>query len=379
MYQYKDHLGNIRLSYKDNNGNLEIVEENNYYPFGLKMRGFNENVSPNGNSTAQKYKFNQREWQDELGLNMTAMDFRQYDNALGRFVVTDRMSELAPGINPYRFAFNNPIAYADPTGLREKKKDGSWHTDDKKDIERFMDMLAIEQENNGGVSGAQVDLFIQEEFQGSGGRLSDGSALLDDVTLKADRQGNINSFLPYQVGKISSQIERFVSNPYNEKSFGFGSYWYGQEHWAYSYKYFRETNYYANGGQGFNGASLGGSVNAIVSDFIHNNKFWMGKNLKFYDVSWGGNRFTGGRNKFAKKWSGVIGKGGTALSLVSLYSTHQSYDSGKLNAIGASYLGASEGVGLRNVCGAAWSLGTSLGQWIVESKWYFDKVYKDYN
>lgn len=43
-YQYKDHLGNVRLSYADINGNgtiepaTEILEENNYYPFGLKHK-----------------------------------------------------------------------------------------------------------------------------------------------------------------------------------------------------------------------------------------------------------------------------------------------------------------------------------------------------
>ena len=46
-YQYKDHLGNIRLSYTDVNQNtgaisLSIVEENNYYPFGLKHKGYND-------------------------------------------------------------------------------------------------------------------------------------------------------------------------------------------------------------------------------------------------------------------------------------------------------------------------------------------------
>jgi len=43
VYQYKDHLGNVRLSYADTNNNgsvtsVEIREENNYYPFGLKHR-----------------------------------------------------------------------------------------------------------------------------------------------------------------------------------------------------------------------------------------------------------------------------------------------------------------------------------------------------
>ncbi|MGZ7223051.1 hypothetical protein ACXWPH_10650, partial [Streptococcus pyogenes] len=44
VYQYKDHLGNVRLSYADCNGDgeinpaTEILEENNYYPFGLKHK-----------------------------------------------------------------------------------------------------------------------------------------------------------------------------------------------------------------------------------------------------------------------------------------------------------------------------------------------------
>ncbi|WP_431471445.1 hypothetical protein I5168_08020 [Nonlabens sp. SCSIO 43208] len=46
VYQYKGHLDNIRLSYQDmnNNGNVdssEIKEENNYYPFGLEHKGYN--------------------------------------------------------------------------------------------------------------------------------------------------------------------------------------------------------------------------------------------------------------------------------------------------------------------------------------------------
>ncbi|RZK61317.1 MAG: RHS repeat-associated core domain-containing protein, partial [Pedobacter sp.] len=46
VYQYADHLGNIRLSYTDTDKNgiatsNEIIEENNYYPFGLKHKGYN--------------------------------------------------------------------------------------------------------------------------------------------------------------------------------------------------------------------------------------------------------------------------------------------------------------------------------------------------
>ena len=125
VYQYKDlpiaiGMGNIRLSYTDKNQNigaidLQIVEENNYYPFGLKHKGYNGVV----NGREHKYKFNNREWQDELGLNVTAMDFRQYDIALGRFNNLDMLAELSYSTTPYRFAFNNPIFWADPSGLFE--------------------------------------------------------------------------------------------------------------------------------------------------------------------------------------------------------------------------------------------------------------------
>lgn len=52
---------------------------------------------------------------------MTAMDFRQYDSAIGRFVGMDRLAEMTPNWTPYRFAFNNPVVFADPTGLSESK------------------------------------------------------------------------------------------------------------------------------------------------------------------------------------------------------------------------------------------------------------------
>lgn len=47
------------------------------------------------------------------------MDFRQYDSTIGRFVGMDRLSELTYSITPYRFAYNNPVYFSDPTGLFE--------------------------------------------------------------------------------------------------------------------------------------------------------------------------------------------------------------------------------------------------------------------
>ena len=124
VFNYTDHLGNVRLSYQDINkdgliANSEILEESNYYPFGMKHSGYNSN-----NAQANyKYKYNGKELQDELGLNVTAMDFRQYDSAIGRFNCIDPLAEMKYDSTPFRFGFNNPNFWSDPSGLFETRKE----------------------------------------------------------------------------------------------------------------------------------------------------------------------------------------------------------------------------------------------------------------
>jgi len=102
VYQYKDHLGNIRLSYAKNPGTqvLEIIEENNYYPFGLKHKGYNDYTITNN-----KYKFQGQERQDELGLNWDSFKYRNYDYAIGRFMSIDPLAQ--------EYAYNSPYAFAE--------------------------------------------------------------------------------------------------------------------------------------------------------------------------------------------------------------------------------------------------------------------------
>ncbi|CAL2106951.1 RHS repeat-associated core domain-containing protein [Tenacibaculum sp. 190524A02b] len=121
VYQYKDHLGNVRLSYTDANKNgsiatSEIIEESNYYPFGLKHKGYNNNVSSLGNATAQKFKYNGKELNESLDYNMYEYESRHYDASLGRFVVLDRLSEEFQFQSPYVYAANDPIAFIDKNG-----------------------------------------------------------------------------------------------------------------------------------------------------------------------------------------------------------------------------------------------------------------------
>lgn len=94
VFNYTDHLGNIRLSYgKDRStGDLRTIEENHYYPFGLKHTNYNSDMwlwirsTETGKTTLRrpmptvpveisyKYKYNGKEWQDELGLICTTTE-----------------------------------------------------------------------------------------------------------------------------------------------------------------------------------------------------------------------------------------------------------------------------------------------------------------
>src|SRR5690554_5595113 len=126
VYNYTDHLGNVRLSYaKDpQTGNLKILDESHYYPFGLKHQeystfGFVSNpiqgviIAPVANNP-YKYRYNGKELQDELGLNMYDMDMRQYDPAIARWVVMDPV--IHHSVSPYSAFDNNPVFWADPSG-----------------------------------------------------------------------------------------------------------------------------------------------------------------------------------------------------------------------------------------------------------------------
>ncbi|WP_264550625.1 RHS repeat-associated core domain-containing protein [Flavobacterium sp. N2038] len=117
VFQYKDHLGNIRISYAKNPQTqvLEIIDENNYYPFGLKHKAYNDALATNN-----KYKYNGKELQDELQLNMYDYGARNYDPALGRWMNIDPLAERYYGINPYAYVFNNPIELFDPNGMEVK-------------------------------------------------------------------------------------------------------------------------------------------------------------------------------------------------------------------------------------------------------------------
>ena len=88
----------------------------NYYPFGLEHKGYNNVVSANANSAAGKYRYNGKEIQDELGLNMYDYGARMYDPSVGKWFSIDAMAEKYYDQSTYTYTLNNPILFIDPDG-----------------------------------------------------------------------------------------------------------------------------------------------------------------------------------------------------------------------------------------------------------------------
>ena len=103
----------------------------NYYPFGLKHKGYNNN--PTSSNIALKRKFAGEEFEDELGKNTVAFQWRDYDPAIGRFNKIDRFTEKYESHSPYHFTKNNPIFFKEIKGdsinvaeLYKKDKNGNY-------------------------------------------------------------------------------------------------------------------------------------------------------------------------------------------------------------------------------------------------------------
>lgn len=123
QYFIKDHLGSNRIMFTEDatSDNMIVLQENHYYPFGMKFAG-------NFTNCDNWYQYNGKELQGEAFevpkssstefIHFDWYDYgaRFYDPAIGRFHTVDPMAEDAPGWSPYNYTFNNPINLIDPDG-----------------------------------------------------------------------------------------------------------------------------------------------------------------------------------------------------------------------------------------------------------------------
>jgi RHS repeat-associated protein len=104
-----------------------MLEENAYYPYGLRMGGISANAA---HKQPNAYKYNGKqlqnaEFSDNTGLEWTDYGARMYDQQIGRWGVVDPKADVYMEYSSYVYVGNNPIRRIDPNGAE-------WATDEDK-------------------------------------------------------------------------------------------------------------------------------------------------------------------------------------------------------------------------------------------------------
>ncbi|SHN07856.1 intein C-terminal splicing region/intein N-terminal splicing region/RHS repeat-associated core domain-containing protein, partial [Chryseobacterium carnipullorum] len=112
IYQYTDHLGNVRVSYGRNSaGALEITDANDYYPFGM-----NHLKTGNAYFAQGSYKNNKYNGKELQETGMYSYGWREYMPDIARWNGIDQLAESYLSASPYAYVLNNPVNMFDPDG-----------------------------------------------------------------------------------------------------------------------------------------------------------------------------------------------------------------------------------------------------------------------
>ena len=301
---------------------------------------------------------------DEFGLiNMNA---RLYDPLLGRMLSPDPYVQnpfLGQNYNRYAYCMNNPLSYIDPSGewwwipvvlVITYVANAKNNTPQDKDAGNPANWAWNPRDWFGdGGSGVIVNVNVNT---GGGVTVSGGIG---------DPQGTI----PVVGYNTQKGVGVGISN--NGSS---NLYYPGYNYNAPEQKVNQAIN---NARQIYKGTGwefyAGGGAN-VASEVFYSRDFgtWMGKNGKFYDQSWGGNQYTGGKYKFSKNMSDGIKWGNRAVALYNAGDIYSQYADGNINDVQFALEETSNVIStaLPGLYGFAWSVGWEGGRAISNQPWY---------
>ncbi len=99
--------------------NSNILEENHYYAYGLRIAGISsKRITDSYDGLAKNnHLYNDKELWDDADLNWYDYGFRNYDPQIGRFTQLDPLTDDYPTMTPYQYASCDPILNIDIDGL----------------------------------------------------------------------------------------------------------------------------------------------------------------------------------------------------------------------------------------------------------------------
>jgi RHS repeat-associated protein len=180
IYEYNitDHLGNLRVAFKDSLGIAKITQVSAYGGFGDDL----PTLKYINSSKINKFNFNGKEVENDF--NIALMDYKNrfYDSILGRFISVDKLASKFPWWTPFQFAGNRPIVAIDLDGLEPVFVHGTWSDPSTFSQQFKVDVIKATGWNNktGGYS---------KSFQWSGAnetkdRVNAANALVKDLNSK---------------------------------------------------------------------------------------------------------------------------------------------------------------------------------------------------
>ena len=128
-YFITDHLGSVRVVVNDQG---EVLEQNDYYPFGLRWENAESPITDN------RYRYNGKEEQSFVSVPYIDYGARMYDPKYGiRWTGVDPLSEKYLNLSPYAFCAGNPIKFVDPNGEDIWELDSYGHIVDHKEDDQI--------------------------------------------------------------------------------------------------------------------------------------------------------------------------------------------------------------------------------------------------
>ena len=130
-FDIKDHLGSLRVSFKDSLGIAKTTQESHTGAFGEILTSLTYINTPKPDN----FDYTGHERLKTFNLGYIDAGARLYDPFVPRFITIDPLAETSRRFSPYTYALNRPTMFIDPDGMEAEgvKYSNGYSTSDSRD------------------------------------------------------------------------------------------------------------------------------------------------------------------------------------------------------------------------------------------------------